>query len=551
MPKAYSYIRFSTPEQARGDSLQRQIEAAEAWCRERGLKLDDSLRDLGISAYYGTNRTTGALRRFLDLVESGRIERGSYLIVESLDRLSRETVMDAATRLLDLIRAGIIVVTLSDGHEYSAERLRHDWTPLIISLVVMSRAHEESRIKSERVGKAWRRKKEAARSERKPLTRRCPEWLELVDGRYVERLDRVAIVRRIFRDTIEGAGRREIVRRLNAEGIPPFRGRNGWQTSSIAKIIQSRTVLGEYQPHSGTHKARNRKPEGDPIPGYYPAIIGEETFWRAQAATQGRRQGAAGRKGGVVHLVQGLGRCGACGSPMYIINKGRPPKGGIYLCCSSHIRSAGCSNARRWRVETLERALLTGLGYLEVGAFTSLDVETPKVAEKVAALQAQLADAEVRRKRLLALAETGDDAAAERFAAVAAEVRTIKKTLKAAEAEAFKLASDPGLVQRLTDAAVLSRQIEDGDPERRRELRIRLSELLRSLIERVECRPDMGAVMILKPRLGPRWIEGVAPFAFQRSAEGVWSTLIEPDADDESLNAFLGVSTADWGEMLT
>lgn len=550
MPKAYSYIRFSTPEQARGDSLRRQIEAAEAWCRERGLTLDDSLRDLGISAYYGTNRTTGALRRFLDLVESGRIERGSYLVVESLDRLSRETVMDAATRLLDLIRAGIIVVTLSDGQEYSAERLRHDWTPLIISLVVMSRAHEESRIKSERVGKAWRRKKEAARSEKKPLTRRCPEWLELVDGRYVERPDRVAIVRRIFRETIEGAGRREIVRRLNAEGIPPLRGHNGWQISSIAKIIQSRTVLGEYQPHSGTHKARNRKPEGDPIPGYYPAIIGEETFWRAQAAVQGRRQGAAGRKGAVVHLVQGLGRCGACGSPMHILNKGRPPKGGIYLCCSNNIRNAGCSNARRWRVETLERSLLTGLGYLEVEAFASLDVETPKVAEKVAALQAQLADAEARRKRLLALAETGDDAAAERFAAVAAEVRTTKKALEAAEAEASKVASDPGLVQRLTDAAVLSRQIEDGDPERRRELRIRLSELLRSLIERVECRPDVGAVMILKTRLGPRWIKGVAPFAFQRSAEGIWSMLIEPDVDDESLNAFLGVSPADWGEML-
>src|SRR5690606_41238914 len=71
-------------------------------------------------------------------------------------------------------------LTLSDGQEYSAERLRGDWTPLIISLAVMARAHDESRIKSERVGQAWRRKKEAARSEKKPLTRRCPEWLQLV-----------------------------------------------------------------------------------------------------------------------------------------------------------------------------------------------------------------------------------------------------------------------------------------------------------------------------------------------------------------------------------
>src|SRR5690606_2106015 len=324
----------------------------------------------------------------------------------------RETVIDAASRLLDLIRAGITVVTLSDGQEYSAERLRGDWTPLIISLAVMARAHDESRIKSERVGQAWRRKKEAARSEKKPLTRRCPEWLELVDGRFVERPHRVVIVRRIFRETIEGAGRREIVRRLNAEGVPPFRGRNGWHTSSVAKIIQSRAVLGECQPHSGTHKARNRKPEGDPITDYYPAIIDEETFWRAQAATQGRRQAAAGRKGRIVHLLQGFGRCGSCGGPMHILNKGRPPKGGIYLCCSSNIRNAGCSNARRWRVESLEPALLTGLGYLEVGALASLDDETPRAAEKVAALRARLADAEARRGRLLALAETGDDAAA-------------------------------------------------------------------------------------------------------------------------------------------
>ena len=87
------------------------------WCKTRGLALDESLRDLGVSAYRGTNRAVGALRSFLDLVENGQVERGSYLIVESLDRLSREAVLDAAARLLDLIRAGIVVVTLAAGQE--------------------------------------------------------------------------------------------------------------------------------------------------------------------------------------------------------------------------------------------------------------------------------------------------------------------------------------------------------------------------------------------------------------------------------------------------
>src|ERR1700758_3473375 len=51
--RAYSYIRFSSPEQAKGDSLRRQTEAAEAYAKERGLSLDSSLtfRDLGISAF--------------------------------------------------------------------------------------------------------------------------------------------------------------------------------------------------------------------------------------------------------------------------------------------------------------------------------------------------------------------------------------------------------------------------------------------------------------------------------------------------------------------
>jgi DNA invertase Pin-like site-specific DNA recombinase len=185
------------------------------------------------------------------MVEDGRIPRGSYLIVESLDRLSRETVIDAATQLFALIQAGIIVATLSDGQEYSSERLRQEWTPLVISLAVMARAHDESRIKSERVGEAWKQKKEQARKEGKPLTPRCPEWLEVRDGAFVERPERVVLIRRVFQETIDGFGRREIVRRLNSEGIPTFRGGKGWGTSSIAKIIESRAVLGEYQPHTG------------------------------------------------------------------------------------------------------------------------------------------------------------------------------------------------------------------------------------------------------------------------------------------------------------
>lgn len=543
MTKAYSYIRFSTPEQAQGDSLRRQTAKAEAWAHERGLTLDNSLRDLGVSAYHGANRTTGALRSFLQMVEDGRIERGSYLIVESLDRISREAVMDAATRLFDLIRAGIIVVTLSDGQEYSEDRLRTDWTPLMFSLIVMARAHEESRIKSDRVGEAWRQKKEAARKEGKPLTPRCPEWLEVRDGAFVERPERVALVRRIFQETIEGFGRREIMRRLNEEEVPTFRGGEGWHTSSIAKVIQSRAVLGEYQPHSGTHKNRNRKPEGDPILDYYPRIIDDETFWRAQNATEGRRQSAAGRKGQKgAHILQGLGRCASCGGPMHVQNKGEPPKGGIYLACSSNLRKTGCDNNRRIRVDRLERDLLTALLHVDVAALASLDDETPQMLRQIEALKARLADAKVRRTRLLSVLVTEDEEVKEQFGQVAAEVKELTKQLKEQEKAAASKQADPGTIARLATANELSGQLEEADLEKRRELRIKLSSLLRGLVERVECRP-IGPVMILKPRLEVQ-MKGAMPFAF-RMDHGIVSMLLESPANNDSLDQFfLGLGGA-------
>jgi hypothetical protein len=40
---AYSYLRFSTAEQGKGDSLRRQLELRDAWVRKTGATLDDSL----------------------------------------------------------------------------------------------------------------------------------------------------------------------------------------------------------------------------------------------------------------------------------------------------------------------------------------------------------------------------------------------------------------------------------------------------------------------------------------------------------------------------
>ena len=115
--KAYSYLRFSTPDQMQGDSFRRQTEAARKYAEHHGLDFDDDLtfRDLGVSAFRGANVVEGALGQFIEAVNAGRVQTGSYLLVENLDRLSRDKIMPALNRFSSLLEAGITIVTLSDG----------------------------------------------------------------------------------------------------------------------------------------------------------------------------------------------------------------------------------------------------------------------------------------------------------------------------------------------------------------------------------------------------------------------------------------------------
>lgn len=347
-PKAYSYIRFSSPEQAKGDSYRRQRAAALDYCAENGLELADTKEyrffDSGRSAYTGKHiGDEGEFGRFLTLVNDGAIKPGSVLLVESLDRLSRDKVNIALGQLLNLLGTGIKVVTLSDKRTYSNDSPDLA-TELIVSIAVMMRAHNESSEKGNRVAKAWRNKRELARSEKTPLGAACPYWLKLVEGVYQPVPERVEVVRRIFDMTIQGYGQAVISRRLNQDNVPVFgstrstkekpRNKSGlWGTSSVEKILNNRALLGEYQP---THLVgRVRENDGEAVEGFYPEIITPDVFLQAKAARAQRQTTRSTKQSKNFNIWQGLAKCKACGDAMHLINKGRPPKGYTYLQCYS------------------------------------------------------------------------------------------------------------------------------------------------------------------------------------------------------------------------
>src|SRR5215207_4053079 len=105
MRLAISYLRFSTGEQAKGDSQRRQWSTARAYAAENKLEIIDTLKDLGVSAFRGKNRIKGALGQLLSLAESGELQRRGItdLIVEALDRLSRDEIDEAYDQFRRLV----------------------------------------------------------------------------------------------------------------------------------------------------------------------------------------------------------------------------------------------------------------------------------------------------------------------------------------------------------------------------------------------------------------------------------------------------------------
>jgi DNA invertase Pin-like site-specific DNA recombinase len=180
-PRAFSYLRMSTDLQLKGDSRRRQIEKSKKYAAEHGLRLleGDQLEDIGISAYRGANVREGALGKFIQAVRDNAIERGSFLLVESFDRLFRQHPTKALRHFLEIINAGITVVTLEDEHVWS-EGKTNDWD-LFQSLVIMSRAHDESLKKSKRLSEVWANKRTVV--DRSKLTRICPAWMKASTGR--------------------------------------------------------------------------------------------------------------------------------------------------------------------------------------------------------------------------------------------------------------------------------------------------------------------------------------------------------------------------------
>jgi DNA invertase Pin-like site-specific DNA recombinase len=295
---AFSYIRFSSKKQELGDSRRRQIDLAVAYCKRRGWKLSPkTFEDLGVSAFKGKNALVGNLGEFLKAIESGTVKPGSVLIVESLDRISREGIDAGWDLIKKILKSDIRIVTLSPEREFDREATRSLSKGALEIQLILERAAEESERKSGLLAAVRAQERKRLRKTRKVAwinkdgdkkRHRLPAWIAEEGDKPVLIPERVAIIKLIFGLAASGYGVPAIIAKLKKDGVPPFGRKAKWSRSYVGLLLRDRRVLGEFQPHKGKAK------DGQPVLNFFPAAISQKEWQAARAGVQQRRRHLGG-----------------------------------------------------------------------------------------------------------------------------------------------------------------------------------------------------------------------------------------------------------------
>lgn len=489
MSKVYSYTRFSAMKQAEGHSAERQAAYAAKWAAEHGLTLDTSLslRDEGLSAYHQRHIKTGALGAFLQAVEQGTVPKGSFLIVEGLDRLSRAEPIQAQAQLAQIVNAGITVVTASDGKQYSREKLKENPMDLVYSLLVMIRAHEESDTKSKRVRAAFRKMCEAwvAGSYRGLIRQGVdPSWLTLdEEGKWQFIPDRAEAMRESVKLYGAGWGVRRIRAEMERRGLPPIAGNNP------SRLLALRSLIGEKEVTVDGETFR--------LEGYYPPLITREQWDEMQAGAANRKITRDRSDSPGILTGSGTLKCGYCGGALCNWNHvakvnadGTMPAYARRIRCHNVATGHGCggkdgagSKYASGTVVPFERALMSycsdmmNLRSLYEGDRTA----GPKA--RLAEARAAIADIDAKLEKLLSVIMEMDKAPAS-FAAKARKLEADKVQQQAVVEQCERELSQVARIN-LKGMDAQWRALADGVEAQDYEARMKARKLVGDTFERI------------------------------------------------------------------
>lgn len=238
------------------------------------------------------------------------------------------------------------------------------------------------------------------------------------DGNLVIDPEQAEVVKRIYREYLEGFSMDKIAAGLEADGILTGAGGTRWHTSTINKILRNEKYIGDallQKTYTTDFLNKTRVKNNGLMPQYYvegnhEAIIPKEIYMRVQEELVRRRvvkTSANGKKRSYScnHCFSQIVICGECGELFRRIHWNNRGCKSIVWRCISRLESTGLEcHARTVNETVLENVVLSAInellgdkpGYQEqlqqniAEAIRSSSTATDEIDEKLAVLQQEL-----------------------------------------------------------------------------------------------------------------------------------------------------------------
>ena len=320
---AYARVSTDSTDQANSflaqiEHYQRLIAANENWT------IIDVYADRGISGTSAAKRPD--FQRMLTDCRQGRIDK---ILVKSISRFARNTKECLEiVRELKVIGVGVCFEEQNiDTAKVSGE---------LLTSVFAALAQKESESISQNMRWSYQARMKSGRFlPSSTAFGYCIESKEIVVDE-----EKAPIIQRIFRDYLAGYGMYDIVKRLNADGVPSFE-KKEWKVTTISYILSNERYIGDslWQKKYATETlpaimVRNHgERQQYYATGTQKPIIDKETFRAVQERRKAQEERFYKKSCKQQHPLQAKIYCADCGS----VFTRRLCRGTPYWCCRSHL----------------------------------------------------------------------------------------------------------------------------------------------------------------------------------------------------------------------
>ncbi len=303
---------------------------------------------VGIYADEGISGT-GTLRReaFNRMMSDCRAGLVDIVITKSVSRFGRNTV-DTLKNVRELKALDVDVYFEKENiHTMNSEGE-------VLLTLISAVAQNESLALSENVKWGIRRKYENGSVKSVPLGKFY--GYEKSGDEFFIIEEQATVIRRIYREFLNGYSFSRIAANLTADGIPTERGNAAWNLSSVKQILRNEKFKGDMlfqKTYNTDHLTKKRADNNGELPQYYlknshPAIIDKDT-WEC-VRLELLRQDAYCREHHISkyhnsskeHPLSSRITCATCGRTYMLLKSNRVGEGGRqYWRCSSFIGKQG------------------------------------------------------------------------------------------------------------------------------------------------------------------------------------------------------------------